>query len=41
MLVQAVGGETMRLGYHDKPIAHQVFALVENGWLLDRVTHPL
>jgi hypothetical protein len=39
--VRAVDEETMRVGYHDKPIAHQVFVLVVNGWLLSRVAHPL
>ena len=40
-LVQAVDEETMRVGYHNKPITHQVFVLVVNGRLFSRVAHPL
>ena len=39
--VRAVDEETMRMGYHNKPIAHQVFILVVNGWLFSSVAHPL
>jgi hypothetical protein len=39
--IRAVDEGTMRVRYHDKPIAHQVFVPVVNGWLLSRVAHPL
>jgi hypothetical protein len=38
---RAVDEETMRVGYHEKPISHQVFVPVINGWLLSRVAHTL
>ena len=40
-LVRAVGEETMSVRSHDKPIAHQVFALVVNARILSCVAHPL
>ena len=38
---QADDEEMMRVGYHDEQIAHQVFSLLVDGWLLSSVAHPL
>ena len=39
--VQAIDEETMRVGYHDKRITHQIFVPFVNGRFLSRVAHPL
>jgi len=38
---RAVDEEMMRVRYHGERIAHQVFSLLVDGWLLSSVAHPL